>query len=135
MANRQNFTRAVRNEIAERAKNALGIPHCEWCGATGVKRQLHHLKQDAMKSEEEKRKPLTAADGVLICQEICHKQESAEQAIVFNKNERIREKHNGVERRNLSSIPAPPSAKEKRAALPPSEKITALPRRRFYEDA
>jgi hypothetical protein len=105
MANRQKFTRAVRSEIAERAKSPIGEPACELCGAVGVKLEVHHLRQDAMKRPERKRKPLTASDGLFICRP-CHVAISAEQAVVFNKMERVREKHNGVEIAVRRKIPA-----------------------------
>ena len=98
MAKRQNFGRAARSEIAERAKNAVGEPHCEWCFAVTRKRHLHHLAQDAMKRPEGKRKPLAAADGVLICIP-CHKEENDKQAVEFNKAERVRANYNGVARK------------------------------------
>lgn len=132
MAVRQNFARAVRNEIGERAKNAIGEPCCEWCFATKVERQLHHLNQDAMQSAEKKRKPLTAKDGVLICIQ-CHQPESAQQAVVFNKSERVREKHNGVEIPTRSPIPGRALPGPKAKDRSPSDKVMA--RRNMFQDA
>ncbi len=103
MANRQEFRRGVANEIGERAKNAIGEPICEWCLAVTRKRQLHHLEQDAMKRPEDKRKPLTARDGVLICHD-CHQKVSAVQAVEFNKAERNRARFNGVEKPTAKPI-------------------------------
>lgn len=78
MAKRQNFPRHVAREIARRAVNAIGEKCCENCGAVGVPLELHHLRMDAMQTAEAKKKPLTAADGEMWCED-CHDPETARQ--------------------------------------------------------
>lgn len=87
MAHRQNFGRGVKREIARRAVNAIGIPCCELCGATGVPLQLHHCEMDAMQTAEKKKRKLTAADGMMVCSP-CHTPITAAQKPVLAKVER-----------------------------------------------
>lgn len=87
MAKRQNFPRPVKDEIARRAVNAIGVRRCEVCHAVGVPLQLHHLIQDAMQTPEAKRKPLTAADGDMRCA-ACHDPETARQRVELSKVEK-----------------------------------------------
>ena len=129
MAKRQEFTRGVANEIAERARNAIGAKICEWCLAVTAERQLHHLEQDAMKSADAKKKPLTARDGVMLCLP-CHKLVNREQAVVFNKSERVRARFNGVERKPKGNAKLA-AASPRRRATTPVEK--SLPRRPLFE--
>jgi hypothetical protein len=141
MARRQRFSAPVAREIAERARNAIGEPCCEKCGAVGVPLELHHLKMDAAVPDHvKKRKPLTAADGAMWCEE-CHDPETARQRKLLAKIER----QEGVYWRprkesTLRSGNTLPGAKpQRRATTPPSKTCngpTALERRMgITEDA
>lgn len=129
MANRQNFPRAVKAEIARRAVNAIGQKCCENCGAVGVPLELHHLKMDAMQTPEAKRRKLTAADGAMFCLD-CHKPETAAQRAVLAKVEAVEAKHWG---------PRKPSKMKSRGFAPPAPKdrttTKVAPRRPLFEDA
>lgn len=128
MANRQNFPRAVKREIARRAVNATGSKHCEKCGAVGVLLQLHHLKMDAMQTPEAKLKPLTAADGAMWC-EVCHDPETATQRKQLARVEAREARH---------WLPRPPSKMKKSAPFAKTQKVRpkptkVVPRRRMFE--
>lgn len=95
MANRQEFTRDVRAQIKTRCLRPTGYA-CEKCGLilkSGG--EIHHVKQDAMKRDEDKKRKLTAADGLFLC-EPCHDAESGAQAPVMAKVKRQEAKHLGV---------------------------------------
>lgn len=102
MANRQEFTRDVRAEIAKRCLVPTGF-RCEGCGVIVTRFEIHHIKQDAMKTEDEKRKRLTATDGQLLC-EPCHDAISAEQAPIMAKVKRIEAKRLGVQRKPAKTL-------------------------------
>ncbi len=71
--NRREFSRSVRVEIITRARDAAGVPRCEFveagvrCGSTkGL--EVNHKAMDAMTSDDDKAKrKLTADDGELLC--------------------------------------------------------------------
>lgn len=125
MANRQEFTRDVRAEIARRAQVPTGF-RCEGCGAIVLRFEIHHVKQDAMKTEDEKRKRLTAKDGLLLCIP-CHAVESGKQAPVMAKVKRQEARHLGVQRKPARPIKSRGFASSKKqpriakAHLPPRE--------------
>lgn len=129
MANRQRFSRAVQREIARRAVNAIGIPACELCGATGVPLQLHHKDMDAMQTAEKKKRKLTAADGLFVCSP-CHDPITAEQKAVLAKVEAVEARH---------WLPRKPSAFPSRPFSVPAPKdrsvTKAIPRRPIYTEA
>jgi hypothetical protein len=96
MANRQNFSRPVRLEIAKRAMRPDGQMACEKCGAVGVRLELHHLNMDAWKSDDEKqRRKLMASDGAFWCIP-CHKPETAAQRKILARVEAAQERHAGI---------------------------------------
>lgn len=107
MANRQNFSRAVKREIARRAVNAIGVPMCEHCFAVGVPLELHHKAMDAMQTPEKKRRRLTAADGEFLCRQ-CHRFETARQRVALAHVERVEANH---------WLPRPPSKMRSRNDL------------------
>lgn len=129
MANRQNFSRAVKFEIAKRATRPDGQMACEKCGAVGVRLDLHHLDMDAMKTDEVKRaRKLTAADGAMWCVG-CHKPETASQRRVLARVEAAQERHLGLKR---------PSGTLRSRGFnksPPRDKTLtkSIPRRSLYE--
>ncbi len=129
MANRQSFPRAVKFEIAKRAMRPDGQLACERCGAVGGKLELHHLRMDALTSDERKKSvKLTAADGALWCVP-CHHGETAVQRKELARADAAMERHLGFSKPS-SKLPA---ASPKRRATTPVEK--ALPRRPlFVED-
>ena len=129
MANRQAFPRAVQREIARRAVNAIGVPACELCGATGVPLQLHHNEMDALQTAERKKRKLTANDGKLICSP-CHEPITAEQKIVLAKVEAVEARH--WLPRKPSTIPPRPFP----GPAPKNRTVSKLVKRKpLYEDA
>ena len=131
MANRQNFARAVRFEIAKRAMRPDGQIACERCGAVGGRLELHHLRMDALTPDERKRSTkLTAADGALWCVP-CHKGETTVQRKELARADAAMERHLGLRKpRSGAKLPA---ADPGRRATTPVEKT--IPRRPlFVED-
>ena len=128
MAKRQRFSAPVAREIAERATNAVGQRFCEWCGAVGVPLHLHHLEMDAAKpAHVKKRKPLTAADGVMICVP-CHDPETARQRKELAKIERVEKKHWAPRKEpTMKSGNALPAAAPQRRATTPPTKVASGP--------
>lgn len=127
MANRQNFTRAVRVEIAKRAMRHDGQVACENCGAIGVRLELHHLGMDAMKlAETKKATRLTATEGALWCVP-CHKPETARQRAELARVEAAEARHLGVSqsRRPIPQRPKPPPE----PARPPARGVSEIWRR------
>lgn len=126
MANRQPFSRSVRIEIAKRARNAVGNPICEICGAVGKKLELHHVKQDAMKLDADKAaKKLTTRDGQMLCKP-CHDEITKAQALVLARVLRHEARHLGVETKSPRGFPK--RAKPERV----SDKLPMPPRRPMW---
>jgi hypothetical protein len=141
MADRRNFKRAVRVEIAKRA-SVNGVPTCEWIessedrGFVGGIRcacikglDLHHKDQDAL--QVDKSRPLTANDGMLLCKPH-HKIESAKQAPILAKVLAVEARHLGVRR---PKQPFPKSAQTLRGPKRSHEDRQSLSPRRMYEKA
>ena len=100
MANRQNFNRATRLAIIQRA-SVNGTPTCERieagsrCGCTkGL--EVNHIRMDALVADDVKRaKPLTAEDGELICRDH-HAVETKQQVSDLAKAVRVEAVHLGA---------------------------------------
>jgi hypothetical protein len=115
MANRNNFSRAVKAEITKRAQRATGF-QCEakGCGLIVTRGEIHHDKQDAM--ELDKKRKLTAADGLFLC-EPCHDAISRQQQTVLAKVLRIEANQLRTKASTKAKIAAPP--KRERQSKPP----------------
>lgn len=95
MSARREFTKAIRVEIIKRASTGnMGATICEQCGATARGAwEIDHRDPDAMQID--KRRPLTASDGWLLCLP-CHKEKSASDAGKLAKAKRIEAAHLGA---------------------------------------
>jgi hypothetical protein len=131
MANRRNFTRAVKIEIIKRSM-VKGVPTCdEVVGALRCVCQkglaVHHKKMDAM--EVDKTRKLTAADGELLCK-AHHDPITKEQKGVLKKTLAVEAAHLGA-KRDKQPIPSDPHALKSRAR-PKHEGRTGLPPRPMF---
>ena len=83
MANRNEFSRAVKRDIAKRAERPTGFQcEAEGCGLIVARGEIHHVNQDAM--ELDKKRKLTAEDGLFLCKP-CHDAISGKQQTVLAK--------------------------------------------------
>ena len=122
---RREFIKSVRVEILQRAKVPTGF-QCEQCKAIVAGGEVHHIKQDAMETEEDKKaRKLTEADGAFLCYP-CHDAETKAQAPVMAKVKRIEAKHMGAAKpkgqiasRGFQSAGKPPTDKH----MPPRRMI------------
>jgi hypothetical protein len=72
---RRNFTLAVQGQILARATDASGMVKCEHCGFWCKSRknfEFDHIVPEALRPEADKVRPLTAAEGQLLCLK-CHR--------------------------------------------------------------
>ena len=78
---RREFSRAVKLEIIKRATRD-GMTFCEGCGCLAKRWHIDHTSPDGLQID--KSKPLTAADGKLLCagsRDTCHGRKTAEQDV------------------------------------------------------
>lgn len=112
MANRRNFTRAIKIEMAKRCTRSDGQRACEKCGAVGVKLEAHHKVMDALESDERKAaRKLTADDGICLC-EPCHDEITAAQRKELARADAAMAAHLGI--RNAPTLQGRPFAKADR---------------------
>jgi hypothetical protein len=112
LSKRRNFTRAVRVEIVKRSTK----PHngglavfCENCRLPVLGRfEIDHRDPDAMQID--KSKPLTAADGWLLCLP-CHKEKTKKDRRDIGKAKRREAEHLGV-KRDKPPIPQRPKGEK-----------------------
>ena len=92
---RREFTKAVKVEIIKRATPAgtLTPPWCEQCGAMAHKWAIDHIDPDAMQTD--KSKPLTAAEGQLLCLP-CHDEKTKADVADIAKAKRVEAAHLGA---------------------------------------
>ena len=119
MSKRRNFTRAVRVEIIKRATVAslnYRMPHCEKCNSQCAKQafEIDHRDPDAMQID--KSKPLTAADGWLLCLP-CHDEKTAKDVADIAKAKRREAAHLGA-KRDTQPIPQRPKGEKAPAKAP-----------------
>jgi hypothetical protein len=138
MSNRQEFDTPTSVAIHKRATDERGVKRCEnpSCRAVIKGRNCHvdHIIADALKSDADKQRKLTAADGQLLCLD-CHNEKTRKSDVPAIAKARRREaKDKGVKRPTgkINSVgfdpPAPKirsdrTGKIDKSALPP------LPRR------
>lgn len=72
---RRNFTRNQKEQIVTRATNADGQICCEGCGLVlaGKPHEVDHIIPEGLRSEEDKKKPITIAEGQLLGKACCHR--------------------------------------------------------------
>ena len=119
MTKRQEFTKPVQAEIIKRSMDLLGVIRCERCKAV-VKRgwfEIHHTIADALRID--KTRPLTAADGELLCsgfRDSCHGKQTAEIDVpAIAKAKRREAAHLGVKGAPAQKIQSPGFPKSERA--------------------
>lgn len=108
---RREFDRKTKVEIIRRSTRD-GVVYCESCGLPAKRFHIDHTDPDGL--QVDKSKPLTAADGKLLCagsRETCHGKKTAEQdvpAIALAKRQEA--KSLGAEKPHKASIARPPKA-------------------------
>ncbi len=92
---RREFSKAVKLQIIKRATPAgtLAPPWCEECGSMAFKWAIDHIDPDAMQID--KSKPLTAADGQLLCLP-CHAEKTKADVADIAKAKRVEAAHLGA---------------------------------------
>ncbi len=97
MARRREFTKAVKLEIIKRTMDpdhgGPGYAKCEKCRAPVVKFAIDHIDPDAMQTD--KSKPLTAAEGQLLCLP-CHDEKTKADVADIAKAKRVEAAHLGA---------------------------------------
>jgi hypothetical protein len=92
---RREFPLPVRRAIILRASEH-GVPHCEECGQSCPAPDLYQIDHKVAEGHEPSRlKPLTKADGRLLCLH-CHKGKTARDVFAIAKGTRIKGKHRTV---------------------------------------
>lgn len=133
---RRNFTRNQKEQIAERSKNAAGEICCEGCGLvlSGKPHEIDHIIPEGLRSEEDKKKPITIAEGQLLGKACCHRGKDGKtnkDVKQIAKAKRQNAKHLGITRpkQSIRSAGFPRSSKADRPAKAP------LPPRQIYKEA
>ena len=126
MSKRREFKTAVKVEIIKRANR-----RCEKCRQmAAVKFEIDHRDPDAMQID--KSKPLTAADGWLLCIP-CHDEKTAKDVADIAKAKRREAAHLGA-KRDKQPVKSDPHALKSRAR-PQHEGRTGLPPRPMFVKA
>lgn len=131
MTKRREFTKTQRREIVKRAMNEAGKICCERCKQVlGNKPyEIDHTIPEGLRSDADKSRKLTIAEGQLLGRDCCHRGENgktkADQKAVAKANRQF-DKANGLKR---------PKQSIKSAGFPQTEKTPkhlakALPPRR-----
>jgi hypothetical protein len=120
MSKRREFTRSVAAEIMRRVERPTGF-QCEGegCGLIVARGEIHHKDMDAM--QVDKRRKLTAEDGVFLCCP-CHDGETAKQAPILAKVKRQEAAHLRIKTapsRKLQSAPFPKSERKPKRVTKP----------------
>ena len=91
---RREFMKAVKVQIIKRAIGSSGFAHCEACGqSTHGRFAIDHINPDGMQID--KSKPLTAADGQLLCLP-CHDEKTKSDVSDIAKAKRVEAAHLGA---------------------------------------
>jgi len=111
MASRREFTRNQKEAIVERSKRN-GVIHCEGCGLAlaGKPHEVDHRIPEALRSESDKKQPLTIADGQLLGKACCHRGEygkTNKDVKQIAKAKRQYDRDNGLKTRVKAKIPSP----------------------------
>jgi hypothetical protein len=126
---RQEFRQSVKIEIRLRATRD-NVVYCEICGLPAKKWHIDHIKATAL--EVDKSKPLTAADGQLLCagsRFSCHGIKTAEEDVpAIAEAKRRQALHLGVEPKTQNPIKQRPKA-EKTPPRPAAAGMSEIARR------
>lgn len=138
---RRNFTRNQKEQIVTRATNTDGQICCEGCGLVlaGKPHEVDHIIPEGIRSEEDKKKPITIAEGQLLGKACCHRGpdgKTNKDVKQIAKAKRQNAKHLGITTRETQPIQSAPFQRSAKAARKadraPKPK---LPPRRFYKEA
>jgi hypothetical protein len=129
MSNRREFTKAVKVEIIKRAipQGTRAPPWCEKCDAMAYRFEIDHRDPDAMQID--KSKPLTAAEGWLLCIP-CHSEKTAKDVADIAKAKRREASHLGA-KRDKQPIKSDPHALRSRSR-PAHEGREPMPARPMF---
>lgn len=74
-ATRRNFTKSDKAAMNRRATDANGQLRCEGCGLALKQKQAEydHIIPEALRTDEEKKRKLTPADGQVLGRDCCHR--------------------------------------------------------------
>jgi hypothetical protein len=108
MSARREFSRKLRREIVERARNAAGLLVCEGCGLILGRKpyEIDHIIPEALIVNNAP--PLTAADGQLLGVKCCHRgggNKTAGDVQRIRKSDRQRDKDSGALKRAPRPMP------------------------------
>ena len=96
---RREFSIAVQLAIVERARDEGERILCERCGVWVKSRkdwEIDHILAEGMRPYNDKARPLTAADGQLLCVAVCHKEKTAEDKANISRAKRVRARGLGL---------------------------------------
>jgi len=132
---RRNFTRNQKEQIATRATNADGQICCEGCGLVlaGKPHEVDHIIPEGLRSEADKKQPITIAEGQLLGKACCHRGpegKTNKDVKQIAKAKRQNAKHIGITRpkQSIKSAPFPRPDKPERVSKP------MPPRRPIYTE-
>lgn len=131
--NRQEFDRQTKLAIRARATDANGVLRCELCHCAikGRNFDVDHILADGLRTAEDKKRKLVAADGQLLCSgaaESCHSIKTRTKDVpTIAKMKRQESKDAGVATSN--DRPGPRSLKAGPKERKPSDPFPGLPRR------
>jgi hypothetical protein len=128
---RREFTRNQREQIVERSKRN-GVICCEGCGQVlGAKPyEIDHIIAEALRSEADKQKKITIAEGQLLGKDCCHRGEDGKtnaDVKKIAKAKRQYDRSNGMKAKPKAKIPSRPSPQK-----PPAK--PSLPPRMLYRE-
>lgn len=137
MASRREFTRNQCEAIVDRSRNERGEICCERCHIVlaGKPHEIDHTIPEALRPEADKKKPLTIADGQLLCLD-CHRGpdgKTNDDVKRIAKGKRQNAAHIGIKTRPVQKIPSAPFAKSERTAKNQARERVPLPPRRMFE--
>jgi hypothetical protein len=119
----RRFSVAVQIGVLGRATDSSGRVHCDRCGIWVKSRaeyEIDHVIPEGMRPEADKQKPLTMADGQLLCRANCHRAEKTPEDVAQIAQAKRREAyHKGIKRPGKASQERLPKRLTKRAAGPP----------------
>lgn len=136
---RRNFTRNQKEQIVTRATNADGQICCEGCGLVlaGKPHEVDHIIPEGLRSEEDKKKPITIAEGQLLGKACCHRGpdgKTNKDVKQIAKAKRQNAKHVGITRPAASIKSAPFARSEKAARKADRVPKPSPPRRPIYAE-
>jgi len=129
---RQEFPEKIRDIIVERSRDEKGRICCEGCGLVLGKKpyEIDHILEEGLRSEADRKRKLTPADGQLLGTDCCHKAKTKARVKMMRKADRQRKRDNGAKlpKQTISNRGFPKSQKAKAVG----HSLDPLPRRNPY---